>query len=549
MKRLFAILMTLAIVFAMNTAIAEPVGMQPFDHVVEVHYAKPFSQVYLDTLEEGDTLENDFFTRWLLENYNIKLVLDWSATSGDDYNQKIGMSIASGDLPDCFTCSYNYWKEAAENDLLMDTTDLFDAYASAKIKNAYEVGGHYARETCSIDGRMYGLSNLAVTADGYTVMFIRKDWLDTLGLEMPRTIEDVYNVAVAFRDAKLGGKQTVAIAANNSLYSTWDKSSGHTGGFDPLLSALGSYPGFFMENDGQAFYSTFTDETRTAIEMLSQWYAEGLIDPEIGAHGGTDFDEAINAGRVGMFAGPWYAIGYNHSDAFFTDENANWQTFIIENENGEWTCKHPFTFGTGFVCINADVDEETALAIMTVINVLNQYETQLNQMTAETIELLPLRNVYDTPDIVEYEYHELNKVISGETTSEDYADEQIYTFLYNDAKNAEILIHDYEPGTALERRHFTISKDDMNWQRLYSLMVTPRITATRTVSYEPESLIYVQNDTTAKYWDNLINNENTVITQIIIGQSGIEAFDALQSQWLKEGGQKILDMLNEDLGK
>lgn len=529
--------------------ITDPVGFQKFDHVVDVHYCKPFSQANLETLKDGDTLENDFFTRWLLETYNINMILDWSAPSGNDYNQKIGMCIASDDLPDVFTAGYNYWKEAAENEMLLDTTELFQTYASEKIKNAYEVGGHFAMDTCSIDGVMYGLSNLAVTADGYTVMEIRKDWLDELGLKMPTTIDELHDVLVEFRNAKLAGEETLPMVVGNSLYSNWANSANHSLGLDPILSALGAYPGFFLEEGGHATYSTFTPEMRSALELLNTWYEEGLIDPEMGARIDSDIDEEINAGHVGVFCGPWWTIGYGHADSFYNNENVNWQAIVLNNENGEWTCKHPFTFGTNFVCINANVTDEVAQAIMTVVNVINLYETDLNQMTAETLDLLPLRNVYDTPDIVEHEYIELNKIINGNATSADYADERIYTFLPNDAVNVEKLIQNYIPGELLERKHFVVSSDDINWQRLYSIMVNSINTATKTVAYEPVSLIYVQNDITAKYWDNLINNENTICTQIIIGQAEINAFDAFEEQWLKEGGQKLLDMLNEDLAK
>ncbi len=551
MKKCFLLALILTMCMSIFSAGAEFItdqpGFQRYDEMVDIHIARAYSQSDKDALEEGYTLDNDFYIDWLRKTYNINIIVDWSATSGDDFNQKLGMCIATNDLPDAFVTTYNYWKEAAQNGLLMDVTDLFNDHASDKIKKAYQDGGQFAFDLCSIDGRMYGFASLAGTADGYTIMEVRKDWLDKLGLEMPETIQDVHDIAVAFRDAKLGGENTIPIAGGSSLYSNWQSSTNHFFGFDPILSALGSYPGYFLEKDGQAYYSTFTQETRDAVEMLAEWYAEGLIDTELGAT--HDVGAAINANEVGMFAGPWWGVGYRHADAFYNDENCNWQPFIIENEDGEWTCKQPNVHGNLYVCISAKASQETAEAIMTTLNVINRYETDLANLTKQGTSLLPLRCTFDNPTIVEQEYVELYKVISGEASAEDYKDEKFLTFLYNDAKNTEKLIQNYVPGTKLQRENFIISIEDTNWQRLYSIMINLEMTATKEVAHEPTSLIYMHNDVTSKYWDNLINNENTVLTQIIIGQADIEAFDALKEQWHNEGGQEIIDMLNEELAK
>ena len=70
-----------------------------------------------------------------------------------------------------------------------------------------------------------------------------------------------------------------------------------------------------------------------------------------------------------------------------------------------------------------------------------------------------------------------------------------------------------------------------------------------TPDQEVSSLIYFQNDTTARYWDNLFQSELGTWMKIITGKDDISAFDSFREQWLREGGQKILDMLNEDLKK
>ena len=54
------------------------VRLQKFDHVVEVHYGYQIDPKDT-TLPDGDSVDNNQYTRYLLDNYNIKVVCDWTA--------------------------------------------------------------------------------------------------------------------------------------------------------------------------------------------------------------------------------------------------------------------------------------------------------------------------------------------------------------------------------------------------------------------------------------------------------------------------------------
>ena len=55
-----------------------------FDHVVEVHIGRQIDPVDT-TLAEGEDAENNQYTRYLLDNYNIKVVVDWTAGNAGDF--------------------------------------------------------------------------------------------------------------------------------------------------------------------------------------------------------------------------------------------------------------------------------------------------------------------------------------------------------------------------------------------------------------------------------------------------------------------------------
>ena len=536
----FLTILTLCMsLFAVQADEGSLTGLQKFDHVVEVHIAR-----YVDptdtTLGEGDTVENNYYTRYLLDNYNIKIVVDWTA-SGDDFYQKLALSIVLGDLPDAFVTNHAYWKEAAQAGLLMDISDIYEEYACDKIKHAYEVTEGRAMDACMLDGGMYGLANTVVQSDGTIVGFIRMDWLDAVGMDIPTTVEELQAVAEAFRDAKPAGDKTIPILGSGS-YSNFAGSTNVWYGFDPIFAAFNAAPGYFIEKDGKVIYGTFTDETREALELMSQWYEDGLIDVQLGTR---EASIPMNANQGGWFTGPWWAVGYGNGSSFYNSNEVDWQPVVLNNKDGEWFTKTPYLYGASYLCINADADEEVAAAVMTIVNVMTVYETVMTGETNASINnWYPLRLVVDTPDIVEHEYAELLKVLSNEASPEDYADDDTYVFLYADAKAVLKLISGYTDGEILRRSNFKITSDNAEWQRLYSILIGDRMLATRTPDISMDSVIYNHTRLTERYWDNLWSDEQETVLKIITGKLDISALDELEERWLSEGGQAILDSLN-----
>jgi len=523
-------------------------GLTKFNEVVELHIAR-----YVDptdsTLEPGDDVENNYYTRYLLENYNIKIIVDWTA-SGDDFFQKLALSIVLGDLPDAFITNYTYWKEAAQADLLMDITDIYENYACDKIRHAYQVTNGKAMEACMLNGKMYGLANTVVQSDGTMVGFIRQDWLDIVDMPIPTNLQELEVVADAFKNAQLAGTKTIPILGTGnggSIYTNFAGSTNHWYGFDPIFAACNAAPGYFIKQNGEVIYGTFTEETRRAIQLLADWYQKGLIDIQLGTR--SDSNVPMNANQAGMFVGPWWAVGYGNGSSFYNDPNVDWQSFVLDNVQGQWVVKEPYLYGASYLCINANASEEVAAAAITAVNVMTNYETIMNSETSANINnWYPLRLVVDTPDIVEYEYVELQKVLANQASPEDYANEDTYVFLYGDAKATRNLITGYTPGELLRRKHFSISDKSAEWQRLYSILIGDRCLATRTPDVSIASVIYNHTDLTERYWDNLWNAEMETVLKIITGKENIEALDTLKYRWLNEGGQKILSALNKEYG-
>ena len=118
MRKLVTLLMAALMLLPSAAAIAEepPDPFMKFDDVVEVHIGQMAYPT--QALPDGDTNEDNVFTRYLLENFNIKVVVDWSAAVGDDYNQKVNLCIASNTLPDGLQCDRKAMLAAASGHAL-----------------------------------------------------------------------------------------------------------------------------------------------------------------------------------------------------------------------------------------------------------------------------------------------------------------------------------------------------------------------------------------------------------------------------------------------
>ena len=92
---------------------------------------------------------------------------------------------------------------------------------------------------------------------------IRADWLEDLGLEAPKTYDDMYNVLKEFRDKK-DATAPLVIAMPSGVQSE-------------LLAGYNITGGFYQV-DGEIRYGAIQPEFKDYLTMMNKWYTEGLVD-------------------------------------------------------------------------------------------------------------------------------------------------------------------------------------------------------------------------------------------------------------------------------
>ena len=527
-------------------------AFKKFDHVVEVHYGYQVDPVDT-TLPEGDAVDNNQYTRYLLDNFNIKLVCDWTAGSAADFQQKVSLAIAFNSLPDAVIApNRNYLVQAARADELKDLSTVFNDYSSKQVKQIVETTGTRAFENASVDGVFCALPNITVDTDGVYIYFIRQDWLDQLGLEVPKTAEELGAAAKAFKEAGLSPDYAIAgIDAGGRTYSNFLNSSNNGYGFDALYQAFNATPGYFLRDEnGELYWGTTTDEMKAALECLHQWYADGLINPELGITTNGDNANGVKNGSCGIFMGPWWSLGYGNGDSFRNDPTADWQAYPLYTADGEWNI-HMKDIGTTYTMVNKNVSDEVAEAIIITNNVLVRDESIFD--TSVAIGWYPLRNTMAAADECEYEYENLMAILAGEATADEYQQggdkfNGLYKNTANDAATLrDVISEDYDPANILHVTDCDVMTNNGQFNRFYAIFVGDRPYATLEPDKKIYSELYYTIDGMETYWTTISDLEDAEILKFITGARSLDEWDQFCSDWHVQGGDQVLELVNEFL--
>jgi putative aldouronate transport system substrate-binding protein len=275
-----------------------------------------------EQLPQGDTPDNNYFTRYVKDTLNIVTPFAWQAAN-NDYNQKVNLCIAANDIPDALTVNEVQLRAMVKAGMLEDLTDAYNKYKSPVMEECYQSTNGKALANVTIDGKMYALPNTNPQDDAYALVWIRQDWLDKLGLQAPKTIDDLKNIAKQFMDKDPGSNgagKTIGIAGPQNGAKMY--SIGGTFDFNPIFSAADSYPGCWIKDaQGKAVYGSILPETKTALGVLRDMYAQGLIDPQMGIR--KDSSELVVNGQTGIFFGVWWNGYWPFPDAWKVNSKAN----------------------------------------------------------------------------------------------------------------------------------------------------------------------------------------------------------------------------------
>lgn len=246
------------------------------------------------TVSQAEDLANSNETYAELQKrtgVNITFLMANFFTQMDQFN----LMAASGDFPAVMNGAaglYSAGPDAAlDEEIFINLADYIDEYAP-HYAALIHAGDSVFNEVSTPEGNLvafyslYDYSKYGGRGDkGY---FIRNDWLKDLGLEMPTTYDELHDVLAAFRDEKGADSALVLPVSGFNDFVT--------GGF-----GIGSA---FYVVDGEIKFGPMEQDYREYLELMNQWYQEGLIYKDYYNYANEimfDGTDMIGAGQVALY--------------------------------------------------------------------------------------------------------------------------------------------------------------------------------------------------------------------------------------------------------
>lgn len=324
-----------------------------------LHTASPPTDEVVSLIEEATNTSIDF--QW---------VPDASR------NERMTTALASQELADIVTFTdlqNTSVRNALESGLFWDLTDYLDAFP-----NLSQISQE-RRITASIEGRLYGVPlERWASRRGFTM---RQDWLDNLGLDVPTTMDELFEVARAFTEDDPDGNgidDTVGFVGRSEFLAM---------SFVNTLTYMGGPNRWRVEADGSF---THAYETEAWIDNMNWWREivdNGFIQADFLVTATADQDQLFAQGRGGMYPN-LTNIGSlrNLAEGLQGDDFALVPVNRISNGDGMYRVIAENN-GVGGIFAIPKSQVETEAALMRILQFIDQlFEEEIRMLIGHGIE-------------------------------------------------------------------------------------------------------------------------------------------------------------------
>ncbi|MBO7746725.1 extracellular solute-binding protein [Paenibacillus sp. MWE-103] len=261
-------------------------------------YWHPFSSTYIKSINDNMVVQE------MEKRTGIKV--DYITPPSGQESDAFNLMIASGELPDIIP-DQGYkggGLKAVQDGVYLKLNDLIPKYAP-NYAAVLAQNPDFAKQAKEDDGTIWSFKMLQTDEEpSWAGPAIRKDYLDELGLQVPKTIDDWTNVLRALKDKKK--LETPMLLQLKSKF----------GAAEAFAGTFGSSYSQFLNKNGTVVYGPIEPGFKDFLTLMNQWYKEGLIDKDFATRDDTSADAQVTSGKAGAVAvayygsfGPWATSG------------------------------------------------------------------------------------------------------------------------------------------------------------------------------------------------------------------------------------------------
>lgn len=239
------------------------------------------------------------------------VIIEWSMAASEAWSEKKSLLFAGSELPDAFygqgvltdTDIIKYGSQG----ILIPLNDLIDEYAP-NLKAVLDANPDYRKQITAPDGNIYALPTInEMNPTTYDKLFINKNWLDQLGMEVPETTEEFETVLQAFKDNDMNGNGNASDEIPFTFRYNSNDPYNRQQGIQSMFGTFGQLDDIyhFVVEDGKVVYTPTQDGYRDAMNWFGSLYQKGLIDKEVFTHDANVYASKIQNPEklVGAFMG------------------------------------------------------------------------------------------------------------------------------------------------------------------------------------------------------------------------------------------------------
>lgn len=507
---------------AMEKAETTPYGAYP--ELVTYTLAQ-ISGANNSNLPEGDTYEDNAYTRYLRKMLNIQNDTVYMDTE-ERYSELVNILVKDQNLPDIMVVTdREILKELVENDLVEDLTEVFEKCTSSRIKEMYESYGDALLNSGKFNGRLMAVPETVID-HGPNLLWLRKDWMEELGLEEPETLEDAFEIIDAFVQNRMGtedGETPVGLACDTNLVGTTSSSYS----VDPVFDSFGANPQRWISQDGEIVYGSLTEETKEALDYLHKLYDRRILDRNFALRAPNNLRDLVVNGKCGAFFGLWWTPNNPLMESYEKNSEADWEPYYLQ----ELADKNVYESFRDNKYVVVRKGYEHPEIVMKIISVLFDYTRYEAEDAREVNEYFAL-NVDPTarPLVINVDYNEAT---------------------YQVTENIEAALNgNYPEGnlTAIEQSYYQacssyLSGNDYtaeDWAAYKSRISAVGLLVDK--HYTPAVRSYL-DDAGGEIPQSLRQFETRTFIQIIMGEKPVSYFETFVEQWYQQGGYELTQQI------
>lgn len=258
----------------------------------------------------GADSNNDILAFQLMEEMTGCHV-EWIHSTGGSTEELFNLMIASGEHPDgiCY-----YWDTVAggiqdyvDDGVIYDLTEMV-AKNMPHFTKYLEDNPEVKKAVTNDEGKIYRIPYIRrdKQLNVYQGMQIRRDWLDAVGMDVPSTTEEFYEVLKAFKEKDPNGN-----GKSDEIPMTGVSFDNASNGIGNLLWAFGTTYGFHLK-DGKVVYGPMEQEFEVGLAYIAKLFNEKLIDIDYLQNDRTKMDGKMLNDQAGVMFGMQPTKYYNN---------------------------------------------------------------------------------------------------------------------------------------------------------------------------------------------------------------------------------------------